>query len=482
MIYAGLSASSQATPDNYLFNCLRNVQCQPAFFVPLRSLSDLFLYFEFPFGKPTSWLIQLVDCDGTVNELSFCNYLIARRPDGIWYGLFTSVTDDVGDLNQFRLQATFFLGATGYKYFSEQLEITTCDPLMRIESCYPVPDDLTRAYDCNDIYFGTHTGGVAAQGNLSLRYLHFAYVRKGSVIEQSNKMEITLFNSRRAYKNILTRTSVVESERTPKFYKDVLLGIFFRGNVLIDGKEYPLAPSQEIAANKEDKMWEVDILLEEIRKGYFGCSDDACEIAAPECGDNFTDVEITDAGYHLTGGSLADGDTITWTLKDSSGNVIETRTTTLAASNFTDPINLEDNCYTFEWFKNCLCSLDSFPSPTKIVTVGNCSACCDPVVISASVEVLQGNSVDYLTYDRGAENRLDMFLRLVNPASIDAEFDIQISYTLYGVPATTHTVFTIFAGTSFRHFVAGIPTDSVIDSACIYSCSDPNIDTTAFNC
>jgi hypothetical protein len=490
MIYAGPSASPQATPDNYLFNCLRNVQCQPAFFVPLRSLSDIFLYFEFPFGKPASWLIQLVDCDGTVNQLSFCNYLIARKPDGTWFGIFTSVTDDVGDLYQFRIQATFFSASeTGYKYFSEQLEISTCDPLVKIEACYPIPEDLTRAYDCNGIYYGPHTGSIAAQGNTSLRYLHFAYVRKGSVQELSNKMEITLFNSRRAYKNILTKTSVLESERMPKFYKDMVLGIFMRGNILVEGVEYPLAPSQEISANKEDKMWEVDILLEEICKQYFGCSDETCEISPAVC-DNFPDVNITDAGFVFSGSTLAEGETITWTLYDSAGDVIETREVSNAAGNWTDIIDLEANCYTLKWIKNCLCDLNGFPSLQNTKTAGNCGTCGSVTIISAALTVDPDNTVNnlvYTQYPSGSSECYDMIeiqVSLIDAVSADTSFEVQMIISLYGVPTTfTYTV-TILDGQNFGkiRFTNPYGCDGVVDSYCILSCSDTSIDFSDFHC
>lgn len=487
MIYGGPSASSQAVPQNYLFNCIRNSTCQPEFFVPLRSITDLFLYFEFEaFGKPVDWIINLIDCDGQASELSFCNYVIARQPNGVWYGIFTGVIDEGMDLTKFRIEAQFFSASeTAYKYFSQQLQIGGCDPLMKIESCYPVPDDLTRAYDCNGIYFGTHTGDTAADGNIQLRYFHQCFVRLGSVIETENKMELTIFNNQRPYRNIMTRQYVLESELIPPFYKDVLIGVVGRGLIMVNGQDqYVLEASQQIAPiDKGSQLWPPDILLGKLHRGYFGCDDTVCSAPiAAQCEGNYNTVNITNSGYIFSNGHLNLGETITWTLRDTNGAVIQTKTVSVAAGNFDAPIDLAENCYTFSWFKNCNCSLNQFPSPTKTVTVGDCGACCDPVVLSASATVIQSNAVESLSYDRGDPRRLDMFLRLVNAASIDAEFDIQVTYTLYGVEGTVHTVFTIFAGTSTRHFVAGIPYDAVINGACIYSCSDPNIDTTEFNC
>lgn len=485
MIYGGPSASSYTVPTNFMYNCIRNITCQREFFVPMRSITDLFLYFEFPFGKPVDWIINLIDCDGSASELSFCNYVIARQPSGLWYGIFTGVVDEGDILSKFRIEAQFFSASeTPYKYFSEQLEIGGCDPLMKVEACYPVPDDLTRAYDCNGIYFGTHTGDTAADGNILLRYYHSIFVRLGSVIETENKMELTIFNSQRPYRNIMTRQYVLESELIPPFYKDVLIGVVARGLILINGADqYTLEAAQQISPiDKGSQLWAPDILLGKIYRGYYGCDDTICAPALPVCEGNYNTVVITDTGYTFSDGSLGDGETITWTLRDTSGAVIQTKTVSAAIGNFDAPIDLDANCYSFSWFKNCNCSLNTFPSPTKTVSIGNCSACCDPVVTSASATVLQSNAVVSLTYERGAETRLDMFITTDNAVPTDTEFDVRVNYTLYGVPGTNDAIFTIFTGTSTRHFVAAVPADATVDSICIFSCSDPDIDISDFNC
>lgn len=489
MIYGGPTLSSAAVPENFLFNCTRNPNCQSEFFVPIRSINDLLLYFEFPFGKPLTYIIHLINCDGTPNELSFCNYVIARRPDGVWYGIFTHVINEGLSLpREFRIEAQFFSDDdVSYKYFSEQIKIDACDGLMKVSSCYPVPSDLTRAYDANGIYYGTHTGDIAAAGNERLRYFHSMYVRRGSIIEQKNSFELTLFNNRNPYRNVFLRQYLMQSEIIPTFYKDVLIGVVARGKVTVEAsnvtrKTFTLLPSQEIAIlDESSKLWPADILLQELHRDFFGCSDDNCEVIPSPCTGNYSTVVITDAGYTLSDGVLGGGESITWTLRDAMGDLIETRTVTNPVGNFTTPIDLDDNCYTFEWFKNCLCSLDVIPSDTKTVKVGNCNSCCDAVVVSANAVVISNNEVTSFGYNT-FDNNIEILLRLLNGLSENTDFTITVSFNLYGVPDSQENTLSMLTGQVFGHRIYRIPTDAEITNICISAISDITIDPSTFSC
>jgi hypothetical protein len=293
MLYAGING----LPEDYLFNCTRNQSCQRPYYIPIPSLFELQLYFDFQFGKPTAYVINIITCDGEVIPLTWCSYVIGQHTDDTWYGIFTQ-PEQSDSIGYFYISAEFVFEGYTYKYYSNQIKIEECHSLVEISSCYNDTDNQQYAFDCNGVYYQYHAGTGIAAGNPLLRYNHKAFVRRGQVIESKNKLSFTLFNSRTAYKNSVTKEFLFEFELVPAFYKDILLAVFNRGNILINNIPYTLIESQDIGITDNDsKLWKMDISLTEICKQYFSCTPTVCE--TPDCGtpviESCCDPVVTDA-------------------------------------------------------------------------------------------------------------------------------------------------------------------------------------------
>lgn len=388
MIYAGLTTSPNAIPQNFLYNCTRNASCQPRYLVPIRSLADLMLYVEFPFGKPTSVFFNLVDCSGVPTEVIFCNYVIGQKPDGGWYGVFTGAAPTELSGDEFYLQGIFSsISGFQYKYFSEYISFDQCDPLTRMNACYPDEPAAAQAFDCNGIYYGYHAGAGESLGNALLRYYHWAFVRKGKVIERNTKMTFNLFKSRRAYRNEISSSAVFEFERVPTFYKNIIIGILSRGNIEIDGKEYVLDEEQEFSVStNEEQMWAMDPVLTDICKQYFGCNESNCVPAPPPCTGNYTNAEIISNGFILSNGFLAGGESIDWELYIGEF-LVDSGNTSTNTGIFTYTLDEETECYDFIWRKRCNCSIEPYFSNQYTLRFGACG-CCTPTLVTADAETI----------------------------------------------------------------------------------------------
>lgn len=287
LIYAG-SGISVKSHEDLLFNCTRNVKCQLPYHVPVKAYSDISFFVDmsaFP-GFPSLTEIQIIDvCDSDNNEtIVFDKYVIGVKPNGKFYGVYTTplVTTFTG--KNFYFKFIFTVDGVEYVFYSEQFVIPVCDELTKITACYPDETVGADAEDCNGIYYGFSTEDPL--GDETLRFYHWAYVRLGSVIEQNNKLSFTLFNSKKAYKNNFYREFQFYFELVPTFYKNVLIGIFSRGNILIDESPFTLVEEQEIRILDEDtKLWRANILLQETCDLSFGCSDSNCVPPAPPCED-----------------------------------------------------------------------------------------------------------------------------------------------------------------------------------------------------
>lgn len=277
MIYAG-TEEALIPYANLLFNCNRNKYCQREFYIPVQNFSDLVLYLDFP-GEPETIDIQIIDvCDPeSVFTATSSLYVAGTKPDGSWYGVFGSLTVEPNTLKRFFIKISVLVAGVTYIYYSQQIEIPVCDPLMLLQSCYPLKEIGVDTDDCNGIYYGQPNNPDDALGSITYRYVHTAFVRMGSVTEQKNRMTFTAFNSKKTYKSVLTRESLLEFELVPTFYKDQLLGIFNRGNIEVAGVKWKLAESQDISMiDKDSKLWRMDILLDEECRQPFGCASLDC--------------------------------------------------------------------------------------------------------------------------------------------------------------------------------------------------------------
>lgn len=303
LIYAGINGQQSANWGNYLFNCTRNRKCQRAYFVPIKSLSDIQLYVDLP-GKPLTYEATIMDlcnpdcnpllgdfnsdynddyfigtgCIPQENHVVFPNYVVGQKPDNTWYGVF-------GGLNpvsykSFFIRMTFSVNGVSYVYFSEMFTLEDCAPLVHLRGCYPNEVPPADASDCNGIYYGLPASDDTL-GMANYRYFHWAYVRYGQVIASTKKVAFSFFNSLKTYKSIVTRGWVFEFEMVPPFYSDVLLGIFIRGNIQIDGAEYKLAEEQNWAVyDMDSKLWDMNTNLDQLCRQYFGCKPSDCALPA----------------------------------------------------------------------------------------------------------------------------------------------------------------------------------------------------------
>ncbi len=392
MIYAGSTDGPRVAPENYLYNCTRNKACEKPFYIPIQSLGDLFIYFDFPFGQPSAFEMTIEACNGNSYPLLFCNYVIAQKPDNTWYGIFAASDSDTNFTGiSFYLKAVFIgPGGLSYTYYSNEYKIDACDALMKISSCYN-DTQSPFAFDCNGIYYGYHAGTGEALGNDLLRYYHSAFVRMGEVLELSNKLSISLFNSRTAYKNFFTRDYLLQFELVPTFYKNILIGVFNRGNIDIDGAGYTLNESQEIKpANGNAKLWKVDITLTTLCKQFFSCTPTVCIPVSPECTDNFTDADYFEETQTivLSNGIVLAPDAINWQLL-SNDIIIEQGQTSENTIALSADIDQANQCYVFKWQKVCNCGGNT---SFNQIEFGNCSAggaCeCTPELIDVTFETL----------------------------------------------------------------------------------------------
>ncbi len=319
LIFAGVDGAS-AAPENWLFNCTRNRACQPEFYMPIQSLADLILYLDFPFGQPDSISFTAVGCNGVEAPLTQLNYVIGQQPNENWYGVFTQWLEDISTLDtRFFIKAEVSKDAFLYLYYSNHFENSVCDNVTKLSSCYNDTESTSDALDCNNVYYG-YPAPYTSVGNPNLRYYHNAFVRRANVLETKNKMQISLFNSRVAYRNYINKLYLLQFELVPAFYKDILLAIFNRGTISIGSDQYTLEDSQEIAINNDDeRFWKMDIQLNSLCKQFFSCTETVCVPAQASCTDNFQTATLVDNGdgcfqIILSDGSLLEGDFIDWNL------------------------------------------------------------------------------------------------------------------------------------------------------------------------
>lgn len=284
LIYAGQGGSVKPYTA-LLFNCTRNQKCQSPFYVPVNMFSDI-VFFADLLGEPSMMQIEVMNvCDIThVGTAVSTRYVIGQTNTGSWYATIGNlvVTPPVGvTYSKFFFKLSFTIAGILHVFYSQQYEFPYCDDLKFLRGCYPNETAGTDAYDCNGVYYGFPTTDTII-GDQYYRYIHSAFLRMSSVIEQRNKFTFTAFNSKKIYKSVVDRESLLEFEIVPTFFKDELLGIFARGQVQYDGIEYILADSQDISIiDVDSKLWKMDMLFASQCKQTFGCDAADCVLPGP---------------------------------------------------------------------------------------------------------------------------------------------------------------------------------------------------------
>lgn len=333
LLSAGFGESVSPFTD-LLFNCTRNKKCQKTFYVPVRQFSDIVLYTDLP-GEPSLIVIDVLNvCDIDNEGTAISNkYVAGTKPDGSWFMVLGSlaVTPPLGVVyHKFFFRITVTIDGDDYVYFSQQYEFPLCDDTTFIRGCYPNQPIGSPAYDCNSIYYGFANNPDDVLGDINYRYIHSAYVRMASIIEQKNKLTFTAFNNKTTYKSVFNREWLFEQEIVPAFYKDVLIGIYNRGMVQVNGSEWKLSDSQDISViDLDSKLWRTDVTFDEECKQTFGCLPRDCVLpvaclcepviisATSEESDCSCEPEITGAtainqceNWHFSSG--ISGTTIEW--------------------------------------------------------------------------------------------------------------------------------------------------------------------------
>lgn len=272
--------SPEGTPDNYLFNCTRNSACQDPYFIPVPSFGGLMQFYTDLFGSLNAIGITAVMCTGEEVPVIAQTSISGTKPDGTYYVVLGDLLADrdilPGECFYLRFEADTTDGTAFY--FSQYFCVENCKVVNTLRGCYPNEPIGYEAFDCNGIYYGFPNDTE----DMSYRYFHWAFVREGQIIEQKKTLAISLFNSRKAYKSTLQREKVFEFELVPTFYSDVLIAVFGRGNIEIDGTGYLVAEQNEFSiSDKDSKLWPMDVLLGQECKLYFGCGQSDCELPEP---------------------------------------------------------------------------------------------------------------------------------------------------------------------------------------------------------
>lgn len=379
LLFAGISGQANVDYTNHLFNCVRNPRCQREFFVPIKQWSDLMLYVDLP-GKPETVESTAVIADicapfgGDFNEdfnedfdigegATLCNvvfekYVIGKKPDGTWYGVFANpVVEGCENTKCFFVKMTFTIANVDYNYLTEQFCFPICNNLTLLKSCYPNETVGANASDPNGIYYGFPTN-ADFMGTENFRYFHWAYLRDASVIEQKNKLSFSAFNSKKVYKNGFTREWLLEFELVPNFYKNHILGLAARGHVDFGGTKYKLADEQDVQViDRDSQLWKVDLLLDENTDQTFGCAEDSCVLPCvlPALSLAFEEVEGIQVGT-FTGGTVTADQPLKWEIRDFDTNALVDSGTISGPPltfNTVPAFDPATGCYLIQWRLDC---------------------------------------------------------------------------------------------------------------------------------
>ncbi len=264
---------------SYISNCTLK---QLPYKVPVPSLDAIQLYIDIGTTKPTTVLYELIHtCGpnaGDVETLATTVYQIGQDQNNRWFGVFKNLIIDSGvDLKCFVIAITL----DAKIYYSEEFCIDDCDDPKYVQGCYGNLD-ANISTDCNGIYFGHHVGDDTPLGNTSVTYKHKVYLRG---------IEVTLQNYKNVFKQGITRTFRTEQERIyqfwaeliPEWYMEQVNGVFFRGEVNIDGTRYLLNETLFEKVEECLKQWKPTATFRDSCFQSFSCEDDPCAEPPEEC-------------------------------------------------------------------------------------------------------------------------------------------------------------------------------------------------------
>lgn len=269
----------------YVHNCLRNRQCEPSWLAPLPGVPYLQLYVDYGDEQPNTVEFWLRDvCANTSEQIFPSNYIVGQDPDGRWYGVYKYFNSPLAPVTSFVVWHSALVeteaGLQERTFFSQMLVVEPCLPLTKVKACHP-EGATTTGFDANGLYYGLPTGTTF--GIPGVRYFHIAYVRLGKVRELSVKGTFTasLISN---FRTVIEKTSQLETELVPQWYKDVLLAIYARGAIQVnDGRIWLVSELNFEALNDDDLFWKPYAQLKETLRLYFGCDESVCnECCSPQ--------------------------------------------------------------------------------------------------------------------------------------------------------------------------------------------------------
>lgn len=277
---------------NYSSNCTKG---QYPYKVPVNSLLDAQLYIDIGAVKPTTASYELIHTcgplGGTVESITPADYIIGQDKCNNWFGVFKNFVA-TGNPSCFVIAITLDTQI----YFSEEYCIETCQQLTELKGCYGNIDSLL-ARDCNDIYFGFHSGSDSSLGNTSIRYEHKLLIRQA---------EVSVSSIKNTFKQGRTRNFRTEKEKIlqflaefiPEWYLTEVDAVFYRGEVYIGGVKYLVNETEFEKIDDCKKTWKPTSSLKETCYQSFTCEEDPCALPVETCCDPaIISVEVVEVPF-----------------------------------------------------------------------------------------------------------------------------------------------------------------------------------------
>lgn len=270
--------------NDYRYNCRKTTFGARPFRPAIGDLSKVNLFANFGDTRPTSWDIFVIDATkiNTAATLTTDTFVVGYNGK-YWFGVFKKLQGSI-PYNVF----LFAIRTPNGTYFSDVYENCDCDDLTHLTVCYP---SNYNAEDMNGIYIGAPDETFPIVGVAGVRYTHHAWVRSAEIVETINKMSFV--SSRfRNFRSELVKQYELRSEPVASWYKDVLVAIYFRGNIVVDGVERRVNDIN--FEDIENDRWKAYAVLAYDYKGSFGCTTADCKNGDSGGGSDCVEPQIED--------------------------------------------------------------------------------------------------------------------------------------------------------------------------------------------
>lgn len=248
--------------------------CRRIYYVPVPTLSDVELFINFGTVKPASVDFTAINICSPYDSMTINSdcFIIAHN-GSYWYGIYKSFTGS--DFSIYIIACSVgYEGGGRATFFSEQYEnAQECDTLTKVSVCYP---SNYNSEDINGIYVGQRNTSQTYSGKVAMFYQHNFWVRNAEIIETGNKITFTS-NPYKSFASKLNKTFEFRpGELVPGWYKDYLLSVYFRGNILINNIAVQVTDLAFEMIVEEADLWKAYCVLGKEIKGAFGCADIIC--------------------------------------------------------------------------------------------------------------------------------------------------------------------------------------------------------------